>query len=385
MLIPRLQAAGGAEQAMTLVASGLSREKYEVHLGLVTAADAGAAVLPPWVSVHALGAKRARSGATPLLKLVWRLRPAVILSAAPEISFLVLLLRQFFPRKTAVLVRQNGTVSAALAMGGVPRYTRLLYRILYRRADRIICQSRSMAVDLARELKSDLEKIVVLPNPVNVEEIRAAQDGKSLWSGPGPHLLAMGRLSQEKGFDLLIQALAAVREEFPSADLTIAGAGRSEAELKRLCYDLGLQHVVHFPGRVDRPYVYFPGCTLFVLSSRYEGMPNALLEAAAAGLPIAATPASGGVVDLLRGRPGAWMAREISAQGLADALMAALAELRPGQRFDHVFFPAQANRDSVGRAKQSGVSVSVSEGNNVCTDSASVRMKFQHFSRQVRF
>jgi len=344
LLIPRLRAAGGAEQVMALVASGLSQEKHEIHLGLVMASDAGMAALPSWVSVHALGATRARGGAIPLLKLVWRLRPAVILSGAPEISFLVLLLRQFFPRKTAVLVRQNGTVSTALAMGGVPRYTRLLYRILYPRADRIICQSRSMAADLAHELKIGVEKLVVLPNPVKIEGIRAAQNGKSLWEGPGPHLLAMGRLSQEKGFDLLIRAMAAVREQSPAADLTIAGAGRDEAELKRLCRDLGLENVVHFPGRVDRPCVYFPGCTLFVLSSRYEGMPNALLEAAAAGLPIVATPASGGVVDLLRGRPGTWLAREASAKGLADTLIAALGELRPGQRFGHAFFAGQTDR-----------------------------------------
>ena len=337
LLIPRL-GAGGAEQVMTLLASGLSRRKYEVHLGLVMAADAAAIELPHWVAAHALSAKRARYGAIPLLRLVWRLRPAVILTGAPEISFLVLLLRQFFPAKTAVLVRQNGTVSWALGAGGVPRYTRLLYRILYRRADRIICQSRSMAQDLMRELRIGPERLVVLPNPVNLDAIRAAQKEKSLWIGPGPHLLAVGRLSKEKGFDLLLEALTQVRMEFPCSDLVIAGGGREEAELKGLRARLGLESAVRFLGRIDRPYTYFPGCTLFVLSSRYDGMPNALLEAAAAGLPLVAMPASGGVVDLLRGRQGAWTAREISSRSLAEALTAALHALRPGQRFDHAFF-----------------------------------------------
>jgi len=342
LLIPRLRA-GGAEQVMALVAGGLSRDKYEVHLGLLTTADAEAIALPAWVTVHALGARRARSGTIPLLRLVWRLRPAVILSGAPEISFLVLLLRQFFPAKTAVLLRQNGTVSAALAMDNVPRYTRFLYRILYRRADRIICQSSSMAADMAREIGIGAEKIVVLPNPVDLEGIRGALNEKSLWSGPGPHLLAVGRLSPEKGFALLIEALAQVRRKFPETDLVIAGDGREERELKKLCVSLGLEEAVRFPGRVDRPYVYFPGCTLFVLSSRYEGMPNALLEAAAGGLPLVATRASGGVIDLLRGSPGAWLAREISSQGLAEALLSALRTLRPGQRFKHAFFAAQAD------------------------------------------
>ena len=61
-----------------------------------------------------------------------------------------------------------------------------------------------------------------------------------------------------------------------------------------------------------------------MLPSRHEGLPNALLEAAAAGLPIVAMPASGGVVELLRDQPGVWLAPEISAEALAASLLAAL-------------------------------------------------------------
>jgi len=102
---------GGAQHVMLLVARGLSREKFEVHLGLVRAGDPGADAAPPRVRVHALGPGRARAATLRLLRLVWRLRPDVILSSAPEISFLALLLRPFFPARTRVLVRQNGTVS----------------------------------------------------------------------------------------------------------------------------------------------------------------------------------------------------------------------------------------------------------------------------------
>lgn len=338
LLIPRLNA-GGAEQVMSLVASGLSQTKYEVHLGLVKARDTGSTTLPASVTVHALHASRARTAARPLLRLVWRLRPAVILSGSPEISFVVLALRSFFPPKTRVLVRQNGTVSAALSFGGVPRYTRWLYRLLYRRADRIICQSRSMASDLAAQLKIRSHRIAVLPNPVDLNGILQARDSEVLWNGPGPHLLAVGRLSREKGFDLLIEALAVLHKLYPEADLVIAGTGAEEAELKRQCRELGLENAVHFPGRVNRPYGLYAGATLFVLSSRYEGVPNALLEAAAGGLPLVATPASGGVVDLLCKRDGAWLATDISAESLTRALTQALEALEPGQRFSYDFFP----------------------------------------------
>jgi glycosyltransferase involved in cell wall biosynthesis len=327
---------------MALVARGLSRESFEVHLGLVRDRGPGPGKAPPWVTVHALGAERARAAALPLIRLVWRVRPKVILSGAPEISFLVLFLRSFFPPATRVLVRQNSTVSAALAHSGVPRYTRLLYRLLYRRADGIICQSRAMAEDLARETGVPTEKIAVLPNPVDLEGILGAQGAPSPWNGEGPHLLAVGRLAPEKGFDLLIEALVRVHKRFPRADLTIAGSGGERAALEGQIQRANLEWAVRIAESLDTPYALFPGATVFVLSSRYEGMPNALLEAAAAGLPLVATPASGGVVDLLQGRDGAWLAAEVSSNALADAILQALGSIRPGQRFRHGFFSSKA-------------------------------------------
>ena len=337
LLIPRL-GGGGAQRVMALLARNLSPEKYEIHLGLVTASAASQGELPSWVAVHAFGARRVRWGAPALLRLVWGLRPHVILSGGAEVNFLVLLLRQFFPPRTSVLVRQNSTVSATLNSGGVPRSTRWLYRLLYRRADRVICQSRAMAEDMVRELDFAAGQIAVLPNPVDIAGIRAAANGPAKWSGEGPHLLAVGRLSLEKRFDLLLRALVRVRERFNDADLTIAGAGREEAALKSLCWELHLDDAVRFAGYVDHPYEFFPSATVFVLSSHYEGMPNAMLEAAAAGLPIVATRASEGIADLLSDQPGAWLVREITAEALAETLIAALEAIRPGERFHREFF-----------------------------------------------
>jgi glycosyltransferase involved in cell wall biosynthesis len=253
---------------------------------------------------------------------------------------MALLLRPLFPPGTAVVVRQNGTVSSALAYGGVPRYTRWCYRLLYPHADRVICQSRAMADDMTKELHLNEEKITVLPNPIDLDRIRAAMQGPSARMGPGPHLLAVGRLSREKGFDLLLNALVIVRRRFPHADLIIAGEGGLERELKALSRTLYLETAVSFVGYVDPVFVFFPGATLFVLSSRYEGMPNSLLEALAAGLPVVATPASEGILDLLREQPGAWLAPEITAESLAATLVAALETLKPGERFHHSYFPA---------------------------------------------
>jgi len=256
-----------------------------------------------------------------------------------HLNFLVLLLRPFFSVRTRILVRQNGTVSAALASDPHRRFTALLYRFLYPRADRVICQTSAMAEDMYAEISIPKKQLAVLANPIDVEHLRATsgRPSQSATGSPGPHLLAVGRLVDDKGFDLLLHAFATVRQTLPEAQLLIVGSGPEEPTLKALCSQLGLGSAVSFLGHVSQPSTWFSDATLFVLSSRHDAMPNALLEAAACGLPIVATPASQGLVDLLQDQPGAWLAEEITAPALAAALLRALAQLSPAQRFPHPF------------------------------------------------
>jgi glycosyltransferase involved in cell wall biosynthesis len=337
LLIPHL-GGGGAERVMALLARGLSPEKYELHLGLILREGMDADSLPSWVTVHRLNASRVRSTAMPLLSLVRTLRPQLILSGIFHLSFLVLLLRPFFPRGTRILIRQNGTASAALAFGNLPSWTRLFYRWLYPRADCILCQTAAMANDLRAVFRIPAERLVVLENPVDFEEVRRALEAEQLeWKGPGPHLLAVSRQSKEKGLDLLLEALAIVRKKFPQAHLLVAGSGPEEAALQALSLRLNLDSAVRFAGHLARPAKCFPGASVFVLPSRHEGLPNALLEAAVAGLPIVASPASAGLIELLRDQPGVWLAGDVSSPALAAALLEALTQLSPGERFPHPF------------------------------------------------
>jgi glycosyltransferase involved in cell wall biosynthesis len=342
LLIPHL-GGGGAEQVTALLAAGLSREKYDLHLALVTQDTLAPKSLPAGVTIHALGARRVRWATFQILRLVHRLKPDLVLSGMAHLNFLVLLLRPFFSPRTRVCVRQNATVSTALASDPHRRLTRLLYRILYRRADRVICQTPAMAKDLRDEISVSEKQLAILANPVDVEDLRVASERSSQSvTAPrpvseGPRLLAVGRLVHEKGFDILLHALVTVREALPEVQLLIAGDGPEESALKVLCRELKLESAVFFLGHVDRPCAWFPDTTLFVLPSRHDAMPNALLEAAACGLPIVAMPASQGLVDLLLEQPGVWLADEIAAPALSVALLRALSQLIPTQRFPHPF------------------------------------------------
>jgi len=335
-LMPSLDG-GGAQRVVEILVRQMSYKDFEIHLGLLTQTTIKSDLFPAKVNLHLLGASRVRTGVWRLWSLIFKIKPDLILSGMFHLNFLVLLLRPILPHSTRVLVRQNGTVSAALRFGGLPWYTRGLYRLLYRRADRILCQTEAMAADMAAELHIPAQQIALLPNPIEIEVLQNAAYGPSLWSGNGPYLLSVGRLSPEKGFDLLLRAFVGVCSRFPTAHLAIAGAGPEESALRSLARELDIEQAVKFLGYVEHPENYFPGASLFVLSSHHEGMPNALLEAAAAGLPLVATPAEGGVVELLRGQAGCWLAAEVSVEALTASLLVAISNLQPEERFAHRF------------------------------------------------
>jgi glycosyltransferase involved in cell wall biosynthesis len=184
------------------------------------------------------------------------------------------------------------------------RYRDLLYGCylrLVRRADRIITQTEAVARRLEAEIAPRPGQIECLHNPVDAERlVAAAKLATTPFAGPGPHVLAMGRLTPQKGFDLLLKAMAGVRAAGVPARLTIVGVGELEHELAAQAKALGLADAVDLVGFQEKPERFFAHADVFVLSSRYEGMPNVVLEALACGLPIVAFDCPHGVREIVR-------------------------------------------------------------------------------------
>jgi len=321
-LLPSLRG-GGAERVAVTLLQHLDRRRFEPHLALVDAVGPYLADVPPDVPVHDLKAGRARYAMPAIIRLAWKLRPQVVLSTLGHLNLVVILARPFLPRGVKLLVREGITVSACLAVD--VQYApvwRWLYRRFYKISDKIICQSDSMLIDLVQNFGVPREKTVRIYNPVDVQRIkRLADSAPSPYSGPGPHLVSAGRLCNQKGFDVLLDAMAVVRQTFPGAHLTILGDGPLEAGLEAQRDRLGLREAVHFAGFQPNPYPYFKHADLLVLASRYEGLPNVVLEALALGVPVVATDCPGGIQEIHRLCPGSVTVCNTDHQSLAASIV----------------------------------------------------------------
>jgi len=135
-----------------------------------------------------------------------------------------------------------------------------------------------------------------------------------------PVLIAVGRLSREKGFDILIEAFASIATQFPSWRLLILGEGPLRALLTETIRSYGVEERVSLPGQVKDPYPYLQNADVFVLSSRYEGFPNALCEAMSCGLPAVVTDCSPGVSEIARDQIDSLIIPPENVQALTAAL-----------------------------------------------------------------
>lgn len=321
-LIPTLTG-GGAERVIVTLLRHLDRQRFKLILAVV---DCRQAVfreeVPNDVEFIDLGCTRVRQALPKIIGLIWRRRPDVVFSTLSHLNLALAMLRPLLPDKVRYLARETSLVSQNLATMPWSRLWPLAYRFFYSTLDRVICQSEAMREDLVGNFKLPGHKAVVIRNPVDIERLRilAAEPPAEPFSSPAGsiRLVAAGRLSLEKGFDLLLDSLALLND--PRFHLTVLGEGPLRGVLKAQMVALGLGRQVRFLGYQSNPYPYFAQADALVLSSRYEGLPNVVLEALACRTPVIAMPSIGGVKEILADCAGCLLAKEVSAPALAAVL-----------------------------------------------------------------
>lgn len=286
---------GGAERQLVRLATRLDRNLFEPEV--ICLAGEGPLVTPlreAGMPVTCLGAR----GAFDAPSIVFRLRRHFRRSR-PDLVQTFLFHANVLGRVAARLAGVPVVVSG-IRVAERRRWHLRLDRITDRLVDRHVCVSRAVAEFSRREGGLPERKIVVIPNAVDVAAIKTAPRADLAEFDFPPQarmILFVGRLDEQKNPVRLIEAFRIVAATHADVRLLIVGQGPLEGELRRSAAPLGDR--VRFAGRREDVPSLLKAATCLALPSRWEGMPNVVLEAMAAGTPVVAAPAEG-IGELLR-------------------------------------------------------------------------------------
>ncbi len=319
---------GGVERMrLELIRVFLARG-LAVTLVLHARAGALARQVPQGCRVVVLGGRRTAQDVPRLAWFLRRARPDVLLVSLDHNNIAAMLARRLAGGRTRLVICQHNALSAEAEhmRGWKYRAVPLLYRLLGGAADGIVAVSSGVADDLARTASIARHRITVIHNPVIsgdfVARAAAPLDDPWLAADGAPALVWVGRLVAQKDPHTLLRAFAGVA---PPARLILLGEGELRPELERLVHSLGLAGRVRFAGFQANPLPWIREAHALVLSSRYEGLGNVLVEALGCGTPVISTDCPHGPREILEdGRHGA-LVPVGDAAALAAAMRAALA------------------------------------------------------------
>lgn len=293
---------GGAQRVVIRILRAIDRRKYSPRLILLQGKGVFLSQVPPDVPILELG-QYGGGG-----RLMWmgnfvrvlrRERPDAVLSFLWFANSASVIAR-FMARSPSALVLSE-RISLERTSEGVldDLLRRAGFRLLYPAADRVVPNTEAMRRQLLERYAFAADKVVAIPNPLDIDEILAkAEEGRDVRRGGGgmPLVAGMGRFVPQKGFDLLIRAMALSRTAFR---LIVLGEGSDEGRLRSLAGELGVSGRVDFAGFQANPYARLRDASVFVLPSRFEGFPNALVEAMALGIPCVSTRCPTGPEEII--------------------------------------------------------------------------------------
>lgn len=304
MILPHL-GPGGAQRVAAMLANAWAATGSHVFLVVLDARIENVHVFAPEVRCVPLGA---RFPMVPRgLRMLGVAKLVASVAVLRRIRRLRGLLRQWRPPAVLSFIAANNVMTVIACRGLGLRvviserndpvlqshgaFWNLMRRWFYRHADVVTANSRGALRAMQDYVPA--EKLRFLPNPVVLPSQPARCEASS------SNVLSVGRLVHQKGFDILLRAFAAAAPQLNGWRLDVLGDGPLREELVCSSRKLTLNRRVEWHGYVKDPGPHYARAGIFVLASRFEGTPNALLEAMAWGLPVIVTDASPGPLELV--------------------------------------------------------------------------------------
>ncbi|MGF6488441.1 glycosyltransferase [Pseudomonas frederiksbergensis] len=295
---------GGAEKMMARLASALTDAGNDVTLLMLTGTGVNSAGLDPRVKQVELRSARSSRAVPALARFLRHNRFDAQLAALTHVNVVAIAAAALSGTLARLHVSERNAfshdrhVNPALMVRIAYLLAPLLYRLI---PNPVICVSRGVAQDLVDTTITRPQDVTIADNPVLDNDFRDKTPGRPshrwLSKKNTPVIVAVGRLAQQKGFDVLLDAFARLAD--PCVRLIIFGEGALRTELLEQAVALGVADRFDLPGYTNDPLAEVAAADCFVLSSRFEGSPNALVEALSTGTPVVSTHCPYGPQEIL--------------------------------------------------------------------------------------
>lgn len=299
-VLPRLYP-GGAERVLITLMNNTPRDIYDVQFISLS----GEGTIKHWIDsdipIHSLHKTRVSASLVGLYKKLKELKPDTIMTTMIHTNAGVLLLKPFFP-KTRFIIRESSLPMALINEYGLKgKFSKYVYKFLYPRADAVIIPARAITREFKDDLKINVSNHVMLHNPVNERRLHStiSEFSDEPDRGGVVKFVCVGRLGYEKGYDRLIKALEGFQLDHGlNWKLDIIGKGSETKNLGDLIRACHLSDHIHLAGYQNTPWPQMAEADCLLLPSRWEGMPNVVLEALACGTTVIAHKEAGGVCEI---------------------------------------------------------------------------------------
>ena len=293
---------GGAERVFVNIINQVDSSKYKIFLLLLNKQGPLHSCLANEIDIIDLNIKRTRFSLFKVIKTINKINPNIVFSTTHRMNIIVLLASFLVKNKIDILIREPNMPSL-LIKNKILTYPKVkIISFLYKYSYKIIAQTDEMRQDIICTYNLNNKDVITVYNPIDYNFIN-----KSIKKSCDPfnhnyiNIVASGRLIDQKAYDILIKSFKIVIEKNSKFRLYILGDDvvGLKGDLLRLVKNLNLDRSIFFEGFVENPYSYYKYSDLFVLSSRWEGLPNVVIENLYLEKPIVVTDCIKFLSDLI--------------------------------------------------------------------------------------
>lgn len=321
---------GGGERMSVNISKMLPRDEFGVKYLIIRDKKYGNTstsiinFLPKKSDITILDTKNQLDKVWKFFRIIKKQKPDIVFASHYNIIDKILIMKPFL-RGVKFIIRAENQYSTFSTI------KKLIIRLTYSKADVLIAQTDEMKANFIDNGVLPANRVVTLENPVDKDYI---EEKLAIVSSPYPndgkkHIVAVGRFGYQKGYDILVKSLAKVYDSNKGVDLYLVGSyvGKWQSEYERvmaIAKDLCIDDMIHCVGFNDNPYQYIKYADCFVLSSRWEGLPNVLVESLYLQTPVAAFKCIPIIERMVRDGVDGCLAEPEDMESLATAIKGAL-------------------------------------------------------------